>query len=230
MFIEPICFHNHTLLSDGKYGPAEMVRRCLAKGLKTVALTDHVDSSTIDDVIRKTVKAAVELSRHWPIRVIPGCEITHAPKDSLAELVVLARALGAKIVLVHGETAAEPVEPGTNRAAIAAGVEILAHPGLIGEQDVRFAIERGVALELSLRERQFDGNIHLLTLLKATGLLERVRLVLNADAHHREQIKCEKTVQAFDEACVQPHLNQTEQLNLYRAIADTMSGLAESCS
>ena len=32
------------------------------------------------------------------------------------------RELGAKIVVVHGETVAEPVEPGNNRAAIEAGV------------------------------------------------------------------------------------------------------------
>ena len=37
-----------------------------------------------------------------------------------------ARALGAKVVIVHGETIVEPVPRGTNLAAIEAGVDILA--------------------------------------------------------------------------------------------------------
>jgi len=42
-----------------------------------------------------------------------------------------ARRLGAELVVVHGETLVEPVPPGTNRRAIEAGADILAHPGLI---------------------------------------------------------------------------------------------------
>ena len=52
-------------------------------------------------------------------------------RSLIAPLSCRARALGAQIVLVHGETIVEPVPPGTNHQAIEAGVDILAHPGLI---------------------------------------------------------------------------------------------------
>ena len=50
---------------------------------------------------------------------------------------------------MHGETICEPVAPGTNRAAIEAGVDILAHPGLITEEEARLAASKGVLLEVS---------------------------------------------------------------------------------
>ena len=42
----------------------------------------------------------------------------------------------------------EPVEPGTNEAAIRSPwVDVLAHPGLITPEEARLAAERGVRLE-----------------------------------------------------------------------------------
>ena len=71
-------------------------------------------------------------SRRWDILALPGVEITHTPKEDIDLLAREARALGAKVVNVHGETIVEPVEPGTNRAAVSSRhVNILAHPGLI---------------------------------------------------------------------------------------------------
>ena len=45
------------------------------------------------------------------------------------------RGLGARIIVVHGETIVEPVRPGTNRKALESDVDILAHPGLITEDE-----------------------------------------------------------------------------------------------
>ena len=52
-------------------------------------------------------------------------------------------------MILHGETICEPVALGTNRAGIEAGVDILAHPGLISEEEVRMAAGNGVHLEVT---------------------------------------------------------------------------------
>jgi histidinol phosphatase-like PHP family hydrolase len=71
------------------------------------------------------------------------------------------------------------VLPGTNRAAIEAAVDILAHPGLISEADVMRAREQGVCLEISARKGHSLTNGHVL------GLARRfeVPLILNTDSH-----------------------------------------------
>ena len=104
-----IGLHAHTLFSDGALLPSEIVRRAEAKGYEAFALTDHVDSSNIDFVLPRLVKACRVLNKFWSIRAIPGVEITHAPIQEIGPLVRFARKNGAKIVLVHGETVSEPV-------------------------------------------------------------------------------------------------------------------------
>ena len=78
-----IDLHTHTLLSDGELLPSELVRRAVVAGYTAIALTDHVDISNIDFVLPRIVKVAQNLSRHWPIKVIPGVEITHAPLEEI---------------------------------------------------------------------------------------------------------------------------------------------------
>ena len=80
---------------------------------------------------------------------------------------------------MHGETISEPVAPGTNLAGIEAGVDILAHPGLITDEQVRLAAERGVCLEITARPSHAFGNGLLANLAKRHG----ARLVLNSDSH-----------------------------------------------
>ena len=126
-----IDLHTHTFLSDGELGPAELVRRAEVIGFRAIALTDHVDNGTIETTVPVLVRAARELSEAAPIRVLAGCELTHCRPEHVDRLTRRARELGADIVVCHGETIVEPVIPGTNRAAIEAGVDILAHPGLI---------------------------------------------------------------------------------------------------
>jgi histidinol phosphatase-like PHP family hydrolase len=115
----------------------------------------------------------------YGLDVIPGIELTHVPPADIHKLTGAARKLGAKLVVVHGETIVEPVEPGTNAAAIAARVDILAHPGLITEQDVRLAAERGVCLEITARRGHSLTNGYVAALARQYG----ASLVLNTDAH-----------------------------------------------
>jgi putative hydrolase len=116
---------------------------------------------------------------HAGITIVPGCELTHCPAKKIGELTVLARKLGFAYVVVHGETIAEPVEEGTNAAAIEAGVDILAHPGLITEKEVENARERGILLEISARKGHSLTNGHVARLARSTG----AKLVLNTDSH-----------------------------------------------
>jgi histidinol phosphatase-like PHP family hydrolase len=174
-----IDLHTHTLFSDGELLPAELVRRAEEIGYEAIALTDHADSSNLDWVVPRLVQVCRDLNRHRPIRAVPGIELTHLPPEMIATLVREARSLGAKIVVVHGETVVEPVLPGTNREAIEAGADILAHPGLITEEEVLRAKEKNVFLEITARKGHSLGNGHVARLAKKTG----ARLVLNTDTH-----------------------------------------------
>lgn len=174
-----IDLHTHTLFSDGELLPAELVRRAYTAGYKAIALTDHMDMSNMDFIIPRIVDAACELSQYSQLKIIPGAEITHVPPALIEKLVAQARNLGAKIVVVHGETIAEPVIPGTNRSAIEAGADILSHPGLISIEDAALAKENGVALEITSRRGHSLSNGHVARIALITG----AAMVINTDSH-----------------------------------------------
>ena len=174
-----IDLHTHSIFSDGVLVPAELVRRAMVTGYEAIAITDHADSSNIDFIIPRIVQVAHDLSGLWPIVVIPGVEITHVPPKAIGELAEKARELGAELVVIHGETLVEPVEPGTNRAGIMAGADIIAHPGLITKQDAALAAKKGVYLEISARKGHSLGNGHVAKIAAETG----ASLVIDTDSH-----------------------------------------------
>jgi putative hydrolase len=174
-----IDFHTHTLFSDGALNPSELVRRAHVIGYRAVGLADHVDGSNVDLVVPRIVKVAQELNRFQETLVIPGAEITHAPPGQIPELVAEAKRLGAAVVVVHGESPVEPVAPGTNRAAIECGADILAHPGFITGEEVRLAALRGVGLEITSRSGHSLTNGHVARLAVAEG----ATLVIDTDTH-----------------------------------------------
>ena len=118
-----IDLHMHSIFSDGELIPAELVRRAMNRGYRAMAITDHADHSNIDFIIPRIVKACRILSEAHNMRIIPGIELTHVPPGLIRELTEEARKLGAGIVVVHGETIAEPVLAGTNRAALESAVK-----------------------------------------------------------------------------------------------------------
>ncbi|MBT9138995.1 MAG: hypothetical protein DDT31_01575 [Syntrophomonadaceae bacterium] len=174
-----IDLHTHSIFSDGELIPAELARRASAMGYEAIAITDHMDQSNIDLIIPRIVKAVDALKNHVSIEIIPGAEITHVPPSLIPEIVMEARKLGAKIVVVHGETIVEPVVEGTNRAAIEAGADILAHPGLISYEDLLFAKERGITLEITARKGHSLSNGHVAKWALNLG----IPLTVNTDAH-----------------------------------------------
>ena len=174
-----IDLHTHSLFSDGELVPAEHLRRVEVMGYKAIAITDHADSSNIDFIIPRLIMAAKDLNRFSKTRLITGIELTHVPPGLIFELTEQARELGAGLVVMHGETAVEPVAPGTNMAALEAGVDILAHPGFITRQEAELAAKKGIFLELSGRKGHSLTNGHVAKLAKETG----ARMIVNSDSH-----------------------------------------------
>lgn len=174
-----IDLHTHSIFSDGELIPAELARRAAAMGYGAIAITDHIDHSNIDLIIPRIVIAINKLRDYIPIKVLPGAEITHVPPALISDMVKEARRLGAKIVVVHGESIVEPVAEGTNRAAIEANADILAHPGLITHDDLLFAREKGITLEITARKGHSLSNGHVAKHALNLG----IPLTINTDAH-----------------------------------------------
>jgi putative hydrolase len=174
-----IDLHMHSTFSDGELIPAEVISRAAAAGYKALAITDHGDPSNLEHILGSMVRACRELHGAAGAEAYPGVEITHVPPRLIRPLAERARELGAKVVIVHGETIVEPVPRGTNLAAIEARVDILAHPGLLTETEARLARKNGVFLEISARRGHSLTNGHVARLAVKTG----ARLVYNTDAH-----------------------------------------------
>ena len=174
-----IDLHTHSIFSDGELVPAEHVRRVEVLGYRAIAITDHADSSNLDFIVPRILQAAADLNRYCATRLLAGVELTHVPPELFGKLVAKARQLGAQVVVGHGETVAEPVKQGTNRAALLAGVDLLAHPGFLSEDDARLAAEKGIFLELSGRKGHSLTNGYVARMAEKTGAL----LAVCADAH-----------------------------------------------
>jgi histidinol phosphatase-like PHP family hydrolase len=174
-----IDLHTHTFLSDGELAPAELVRRAEHAGYRAIGITDHADASNLDNLVSALVQFVRETQPFVKIRIIPGVELTHVPPGQVSGLVRRARQLGARLVLLHGESVCEPVALGTNRAGIEAGIDVLAHPGIISEEEVRLAAANGVHLEISARFSHGLGNGRVVSLARDAG----AALVINSDAH-----------------------------------------------
>ncbi len=174
-----IDLHTHTFFSDGELVPAELVRRAAVAGYTALAITDHADQSNIKWLLSKLVGVVDEIGAANNMQVLAGVELTHVPPHMIAAATKLARDNGAEIVVVHGETIVEPVMEGTNRAAIEAGVDVLAHPGLISDEDVKLAVEKGVCLELTTRKGHSLTNGHVIK----QALKYGAKLVIDNDAH-----------------------------------------------
>ena len=185
-----IDLHTHTTLSDGEVLPSELIRRAEIAGYEAIALTDHVDSGTMQTVLVQIVKLAQDLNsakRETSIKILPGVEITHVPPSLIPELAREARKLGAKIVVVHGESPVEPVQPGTNLAGLQSDIDILAHPGLIKDDEVKLARERNIYLEISARKGHCLANGHVVVLARKY----QTKMVIDTDAHSPTELLSE---------------------------------------
>lgn len=174
-----IDLHTHTIFSDGELIPAELVRRAEVIGYKGICMTDHGDESTMYYTLENVLRFVKKHGHFYDINVLAGIELTHIPPALIGGMVEEARKAGAQVVVMHGETPVEPVAPGTNLAAIEAGVDVLAHPGLITKEEVILAAEKGVALEVTTRGGHSYTNGHVVVMARKYG----AKLVINNDAH-----------------------------------------------
>ena len=178
-------FHTHTFLSDGVLSPIELIRRAYVRGYRAMAITDHVGLGNVEFVLKTLIIDCAQATKRWDILVLPGVEITHVPKDDIDLVARTAKEMGAKLVAVHGETPVEPVEPGTNAAALRSDfVDVLAHPGLITYEEARLAAEKGIYLEVSARKGHSLANGHVV---KTAREAEAIT-VLDSDAHEPDDL------------------------------------------
>lgn len=173
-------FHAHTTLSDGDLSPVEMLRWAVVGGYVAFALTDHAGLAELDwlaDLLGRSCRLAQE---QWGIEAIPGVELTHLPPPLIGQAARAAKQAGLRLVVVHGETPVEPVQPGTNRAALESEhVDVLGHPGLLTAEEAAIAAERGIFLEISSRRGHSLAN----GLVAQRALRAGASLLLDSDAH-----------------------------------------------
>ena len=179
-----IDLHTHSIFSDGDLIPSELVRRAKVVGYRAIAITDHGDHSNVDFIIPRIAKVCQKLSDAYMIQVMPGIELTHVPPEYICELAKECRRLGARIIVVHGETISEPVIAGTNTAALQSPIDILAHPGLITKEEAFMAVKNSICLEVSTRKGHGMTNGHVVRMARES----KASLVLNTDAHEPQDI------------------------------------------
>ena len=184
--------HTHTVYSDGKLLPSSLARRAQVLEYRALVLSDHADCTNFDWILGQQSQGLKSLGMFSGLDLFLGLELTHVPPPLMEDVAHAARAAGAQILLAHGESLADTVAPGTNLAAIEAGVDILAHPGLMSLEDACAAAERGVLLEISCRAGHCLSNGHVLKMARKAG----AEVVLGGDVHSakdlttRQQRRC----------------------------------------
>ena len=161
-----IDLHMHSLFSDGELLPSELARRALKLNHEAIAITDHVDWSNVDTI--PAIQDAIDdINANWNITVVLGAEVTHAPCESIDGIAARAKDLGAKIVVVHGETVESE------------NIDILGHPGLITVEEAELAKENDIYLEISARKGHCLGNGHVANVAREVGN----KLLVDTDTH-----------------------------------------------
>ncbi|MDR1784757.1 MAG: histidinol phosphate phosphatase domain-containing protein [Endomicrobium sp.] len=179
-----IDLHTHTFFSDGVLSPFELVYRAKSNGYSAIALTDHIDYSNMEFVISNIVKAAKILTESYGIFVLPGAELTYIPPKLIKCMVKECRKLGAKVVVVHGETIDEVVPSETNIYAVEAYVDILAHPGHLSEKEAEIAAKNNVKIEITTRRAHGVTNREV----AEVALKKKAKLILDTDTHNPENL------------------------------------------
>ncbi|MEJ5242989.1 MAG: histidinol phosphate phosphatase domain-containing protein [Desulfomicrobiaceae bacterium] len=180
--IADLCLHS--CLSDGRSTPAAMLARAHMLGLRAVALAEHADGVTMARTLEQIQELAQAYSALWDLMVVAAVELTGVPPAALAEEVARARRLGAGLVLVHGEGMGNAAVPGTNLAAIEAGADILAHPGLLAEAEAARAAQTKTALMLTAQPGHCLANGHVWRLARQHG----APVVVSSGAHQEGEL------------------------------------------
>ena len=178
-------FHSHTFLSDGVLSPLELIRRAAVRQYAAIAVTDHTGPGSLARIIKEVSKDCELARSQWGIIAIPGVELTHLPAVAIDDVARKAKDLGAWLVVVHGESPVEPVEEGTNLAAVKSrSVDILAHPGHMTLKVAELAAKNNVFIEITTRRGHCITNAHVAKMAVEAGAL----MLLNSDTHDEDDL------------------------------------------
>jgi putative hydrolase len=179
-------FHTHSLFSDGMLLPAEIIHMAKLKDFAAIAITDHVDPSNIKTVLNSLNEFVKECQGRFEVPFIPGVELSYVEPARILHYADQAKKLGAKIVIVHGETPAEDVPKGTNKAGVTGKgvIDILAHPGFITEEEVNMAKENNIYLEITSKKGHSLTNGHVAKLAQKIG----AKMLVASDMHAPEDL------------------------------------------
>jgi putative hydrolase len=201
-------FHTHTFHSDGVLSPIELIHRASVAGYSAIAITDHVALGSLGRLIKEISDDCALASAYWDILAIPGVELTHLPPQAIPEIAKKAKEMGAWLVVVHGETTAEPVEKGTNLAAVQSpDVDILAHPGLLTIEEASLAAKNNIFIELTARKGHSATNSHVASVSQKA----KARLLVSSDAHHEKDLLIPSLVESI---LHQSNINQRQRLQI----------------
>jgi histidinol phosphatase-like PHP family hydrolase len=137
----------------------------------------------VGTVIAGITKVAKIPMENYAILVLSGAELTYIPPKLIKDAADKCRKLGGEITIVHGETIAETVTPKTNIYTVEAGVNILAHPGHLPEEEAGIATENSAKIEITSRRGHGVTNNEV-----AEVVLKKAKLVLNTDTHSPENL------------------------------------------
>jgi histidinol phosphatase-like PHP family hydrolase len=174
--------HSHSMLSDGTLSIDAMVAAAERRGYEAYAVTDHATGTDpgYGDIATAVRDAVDRLRAYTSMRLFAGVELTDFEPARIAPAADEVRRHGAQVVVVHGECVSMGVLPGTNAAAVRSpGVDILAHPGLVTQEDAQEAARHGVYLELSARQGHNWANGHVYR----AALMAGAPVIVDSDAH-----------------------------------------------
>ena len=187
-------FHTHTFNSDGVLSTLELIRRASIQGYAAIAVTDHVALGSLERTIKEASEDCALARKYWDILAIPGVELTHVPPQAISEMAERAKEMGAWLVVVHGETSVEPVEKGTNLAAVRSPfVDILAHPGLITIEEASLAAQNNIFVEITSRRGHSRTNSHVASVSQKA----KARLLVNSDAHDENDLLTSSLIESI---------------------------------
>ncbi len=191
-----IDLHMHSTVSDGTLPLDELVETAISRGYSVMAFTDHVYIDNYKRIAEKIINwVDKNQDKYQDIVLIPGVEITFASSKEIGIITKDVRSMGTKWVVVHGEASFEKTPAGTNDAAIEHGVNVLAHPSYITDEQVIKSLETGTAFELSARDCYNYANKQIAeTVMKNGG-----KMIINSDSHQEgamlSHIKVMKTAE-----------------------------------
>jgi histidinol phosphatase-like PHP family hydrolase len=165
--------------------PLELIRRAAVRQYAAIAVTDHTGPGSLARIIKEVSKDCELARSQWGIIAIPGVELTHLPAAAIDDVARKAKDLGAWLVVVHGESPVEPVEEGTNLAAVKSrSVDILAHPGHMTLKVAELAAKNNVFIEITTRRGHCITNAHVAKMAAEAGAL----MLLNSDTHDEDDL------------------------------------------